>query len=168
MEHERLDRVSLELARAIAGELASRPEWVELARGNVARWASDVGGSARVRPALERWRALLDRPVEEICRAMTDPGEAGQDLRQNSPFAGALPARRVWEIKRSVPRGAGSGLVLTSEQIISNAGCAEEGGAHAERGGTRKPSAAEPQHPPAKKALRNAKMSAGSRVPLLS
>ena len=39
---------------------------------------------------------MLRRPLPEIKRVLTDDGQWARDLRQNSPFAGALsePERR--------------------------------------------------------------------------
>ena len=51
--------------------------------------------------AREGLRMLLaeDSEIAEVLVAMTDEG---QRLRQNSPFAGVLPAAEVWEIKRRI------------------------------------------------------------------
>lgn len=102
MRHEHHDLVSLEIARRIAAELARRPQWIDLARDNLDRW----GRLNRDAPALLRsydeWRDLLNRPLPEICAALTARTDEGQRLRQSSPFAGALRPEEVWEIKRRV------------------------------------------------------------------
>jgi hypothetical protein len=47
----------------------------------------------------EEWRTLLVRPTAEIAAILTAETDEGRRLRQNSPFAGALNAEEVWEIK---------------------------------------------------------------------
>src|SRR5689334_19530312 len=102
MGHELQDRVSLEIARRVAAELPQRPEWLSLARNNLARWtASNVAAPALVRCYAE-WSTLLDRSIPEICSALTADTELGRRLRQNSPFAGALTPAEVWAIKGRV------------------------------------------------------------------
>jgi len=104
MGHERQDRVSLELARRIAAGLAEHPEWVELARRNLDRWACRNSDSPGLLRCYAEWAALLKRPVEEVCAVLTAQTDEGQRLRQNSPFAGVLSPSEVWEIKRSHSR----------------------------------------------------------------
>jgi hypothetical protein len=73
---------------------------LDLARENIARWRnlnSDAPGLIR---CYDEWAALLDRPLAEICAILVMDNDEGQRLRQNSPFAGALPPATVWEIKR--------------------------------------------------------------------
>lgn len=44
----------------------------------------------------DEWQAILERPLDEVRRAIAEQGPRGNDLRQNSPFAGMLsePERR--------------------------------------------------------------------------
>jgi len=99
MSHQSIDTVSLELGRRIAAELRRRPEWLDLARSNLERWTRQNGGVPSLRQSYEEWRGLLSRPLDEVCSVLTAETEEGQRLRQNSPFAGVLPPREVWEIK---------------------------------------------------------------------
>jgi hypothetical protein len=46
------------------------------------------------------WSAVLSGPLGEIVAVLTDPGERASDLRQCSPFAGALEPRERWRILR--------------------------------------------------------------------
>ena len=61
-----------------------------LARDNLTRFM-------RVHPEgmsaywLRRWRDVLDQGADAVLAALTSTSEEGIDLRQNSPFAGALP-----------------------------------------------------------------------------
>jgi hypothetical protein len=47
------------------------------ARGQAKKW-------------LDEWQRLLDGPVDRVLAALTDRSLRGRELRQNSPFAGAL------------------------------------------------------------------------------
>jgi hypothetical protein len=91
--------VSLELARRIAAGLPRHPEWIELARANLRRWSEQNRNAPSLLRCYKEWQQLLLQPVTEIIRALTAETEDGQTLRQNSPFAGALPASEVWKIK---------------------------------------------------------------------
>ena len=99
MGHEVQDAVSLELARRVAEGLPGHPEWLQLAHANLDRWeAANQDAPALLRNYSE-WREWLDRPVPSIAALLLAETDEGQRLRQNSPFAGALPAAEVWEIK---------------------------------------------------------------------
>jgi len=99
VSHELIDEISLELGRCTAARLRQQPELLQLAHENLARW-SRLNASA---PALLRcyaeWRELLRHPVEKICQLLSSDNETARRLRQNSPFAGVLSAREVWELK---------------------------------------------------------------------
>ncbi len=99
MDHHFQDAISLELACRIATGLPDHPEWLELARGNLERWTSQNKDAPSLLRCYEEWRELLARSVFEICAALTAQTDEGQRIRQNSPFAGVLSPREVWEIK---------------------------------------------------------------------
>jgi transcriptional regulator with XRE-family HTH domain len=87
----REDRRSLALHRAIAKRLEQSPEpTLKRARRTLARMACRHAGA---RPLLSRWRALLDRPLEEILEVLVDPRLSARELRHVTPFAGVLTAR---------------------------------------------------------------------------
>ena len=48
------------------------------------------------------WRALLCGPRETLVAALTREDERMRDLRQNTPFAGLVPAAERWKIVREV------------------------------------------------------------------
>ena len=89
--HSRTAVRSLAYHRAVASKLA-KPMVTE-ARHVVFRWREQGRMDQRY---AERWEELLEMPLPEIRRAITAPGPDADDLRQNSPFAGALsePERR--------------------------------------------------------------------------
>lgn len=99
MGHEVQDGVSRELASRIAAGLPEHAEWIELARANLERWSRwnrDAPGLLR---CYEEWRQVLSRPLPVITAILTAETDQGQRLRQNSPFAGVLRPKEVWEIK---------------------------------------------------------------------
>ena len=99
MGHEYQDRVSLEMARRVAAGLRDHPEWLELARANLERWSRQNHDAPTLLRCYAEWSRLLSHPVAEVQAILTAETDEGQRLRQNSPFAGALNAREVLEIK---------------------------------------------------------------------
>jgi hypothetical protein len=87
---------------AFHGLVAQRldDELLERARTRVDRWLAD-GGPVDVARA-ERWRGVLGGPTAGIVAVLTTDDEESQDLRQNTPFAGALSPRERWSIVREV------------------------------------------------------------------
>lgn len=81
---------SLWLNRAVAAELAQDPERVlALARENLARFRQIHAGRSADR-WLKRWQQILDQGPEPAMEALTSTAPEASDLRQNSPFPGAL------------------------------------------------------------------------------
>jgi hypothetical protein len=70
-----------------------RRPMVDEARHVLLRWRADGRIDARY---ADRWERVLDQPLDEIRRVLVDESPEGDDLRQNSPFAGSLsePERR--------------------------------------------------------------------------
>ena len=101
MSHELIDGISLELGRRTATRLRQQPDLLQLARENLDRWTRLNFNAPALLRCYAEWGELLNRPLEEICAALTSENEEGQRLRQNSPFAGVLPAREVWELKQN-------------------------------------------------------------------
>ncbi len=95
MPHDRLERRSLALHRAIAAKLRVRPELLSIARENIERWSRRGG---RSQPYLDTWRAILDRPLEEILQVIVEDSPRMTDLRQSAPFAGVLDPRERWHV----------------------------------------------------------------------
>jgi hypothetical protein len=105
MGHEFQDRVSLEMARIIAAELLRRPELIAFARDNLARWSERNRNTPSLLRCYDEWKAILDKPVEEVCAILTAETDEGQRLRQNSPFTGILSPQTVWDLKRRLRHG---------------------------------------------------------------
>src|SRR5580658_9645950 len=83
--HDRASARSLAYHQAVASRL--RRPMVEEARHVLYRWREQGRIDARY---AERWEQLLERPLPEIRRALVQESQEADDLRQNSPFAGAL------------------------------------------------------------------------------
>jgi hypothetical protein len=89
--HRRADLLSLLYHRAVTERLDDRI--IATARERIRRWRAE----GRLHPHYaDRWGELLSRPVSEIAAVIGEDSAVARDLRQNSPFAGALsePERR--------------------------------------------------------------------------
>lgn len=83
------ERRSLWLAYVVAGRLATEPDQtIKDALDQLSKMRPHARGQAKRR--LDEWERLLHRPVDQILSALTDRSLRGRELRQNSPFAGAL------------------------------------------------------------------------------
>jgi hypothetical protein len=100
VRHELTDEISLAMGRRVAERLSRQPELLQVARDNLDRWTRRNSGAPGLLRCYGEWREILERPLEEICRVLTSDSEEGRRLRQNSPFAGVLSPREVWELKR--------------------------------------------------------------------
>lgn len=89
--HARAERRNRAYHAAVARRL--RRPLVDRARHQLWRWAEEGNIDPRYAAA---WEDVLRRPIADIKRVLTEDSQAARDLRQNSPFAGALsePERR--------------------------------------------------------------------------
>lgn len=95
----REDRRSLHLHRAIARRLERAPGPVlTRARETLALMRA---GHPEAEGLFREWEMLLDRPVQELVPALTDPSPRARELRQVTPFAGVLTAAERAEVYRS-------------------------------------------------------------------
>lgn len=95
MTHEMLDQIKLAQHKLIAKKLRENPEpIVALARRNLRRYIA-----RRPAPASYLWRewlALLEQnSVDRVVAVMTAKTEKATELRQASPFAGALTQEEI-------------------------------------------------------------------------
>jgi hypothetical protein len=74
------------------------PQIVARARARVEAWVREMAIPARY---AREWQRLLQLPLQELEERMIERTEAAHDLRQVSPFAGALDARTRWRIYKS-------------------------------------------------------------------
>jgi excisionase family DNA binding protein len=83
------ERRSLWLAYVVAGRIATEPErTIADALDHLDKMRGSARGQAK--KWLDQWERLLNGPVDQILAALTDRSLRGRELRQNSPFAGAL------------------------------------------------------------------------------
>src|SRR5215813_6628526 len=94
-DHERIDRRSLALHRAIAGKLRADPSLLAIAHDNLDRWSRTSG---RSQPYLDAWREILKRPLDEVLTLLVEDSERMTAMRQSSPFAGVLEPKERWAI----------------------------------------------------------------------
>ena len=83
------ERRSLWLSYVVAGRIATEPErTIGNALAQLDRMRSNARGQAK--RWIDEWERLLNGPVDRLLAALTDRSLRGRELRQNSPFAGAL------------------------------------------------------------------------------
>ena len=108
MPHDRIERRSLALHRAIADKLRAEPELLEIARQNLRNWSALAGGS---QPYWDEWRKILNLPLEDLLKLIQEDNPRMTELRQSNPFAGVLEPKKRWHIydtfesKTHHPRG---------------------------------------------------------------
>lgn len=90
---------SIALHAAVSARLRSHPEILSRARARVRTWLED---GAVARSYAVQWAQLVEGPLDELERALVERSERMDDLRQVSPFAGALAPRERWAILRAV------------------------------------------------------------------
>lgn len=95
--HETAERRSLAYHRVIASRLD--PQLIAEARERVDRLAGE--GHLHPRYA-ERWRKLLETPIERIAEAIAADDPKARELRQGSPFAGVLNEQERRRIVKAV------------------------------------------------------------------
>ena len=93
--HQRIDRRSLALHRAVAGKLRAHPELLQIARDNLDRWTA---AGSRSQPYWDSWREILSRPLPEILNLLGEESERMTALRQATPFAGVLDPAERWAV----------------------------------------------------------------------
>ena len=97
--HRTAELRSLAYHRAIADRIRADRSVLEAARQRVSGWRQSSTVHARY---VEAWCRLLELPIDALVIRLVDDSEHMRDLRQVSPFAGALDARTRWRIWRSV------------------------------------------------------------------
>ncbi len=101
-DHRVAEARSLALHVLAVRRIAADPRLLDRARTTIRNWIGRYGD--RPPAALLEWKALLDRPWQEIAARATALSEQGTRLRQSSPLATLLSAaerRRVHEAFRA-------------------------------------------------------------------
>jgi hypothetical protein len=102
--HALAEERSLALHKLVAERLRADPSLLDRARDRVRSWLRD--GSV-ARPLADAWQEILSHPIEGVAAVLSDAGQHARDLRQTSPFAGAIDARTRWAVWRSVGQRPG-------------------------------------------------------------
>jgi excisionase family DNA binding protein len=96
---------SLWLHRALLGHLLAEPEAViERALKNIQRWRSSHRSDGMTVRYLEEWERVLQSGLDNVVDVITSPTPEACELRQNTPFAGALPDDTRQQVLRSFNR----------------------------------------------------------------
>jgi hypothetical protein len=88
---------SLSYHKAIAERLERQPEVLDTARRRVDGWLRADGEAPFY---ARRWAEVLDQEIPEIAAFLVERSELADELRQSSPFAGALPPPERWRLWR--------------------------------------------------------------------
>jgi hypothetical protein len=95
--HRLAEERSVAYHSVIAGRLRSQPEVLENARRRVEAWLT----SAATTPFYARkWAEILAGDVPSIAAFLVQRSELADELRQSTPFAGALKPQERWKIWR--------------------------------------------------------------------
>jgi hypothetical protein len=96
--HRLAEERSVAYHSAIAERLLAQPEVLDKARRRVETWLAAAGTEA---PFYARqWAAVLARDPASIAAFLVERSELADELRQSSPFAGALTPQERWKIWR--------------------------------------------------------------------
>lgn len=95
--HRLAEERSLAYHKAIAGRLQREPEILEKARQRVRTWLAP-GESAPF--YARKWAEVLAGDPPSIAAFLAERSELADELRQSTPFAGALKPRERWRIWR--------------------------------------------------------------------
>jgi hypothetical protein len=98
MDHQTLDKISLERHRLIARKIDKNPEWgISIVLGNIRRWKK-IG---RHDYFDKEWKKILEtRDWPKIRKFMLSRSEIGQQVRQATPFCGILTEEERMKIYR--------------------------------------------------------------------
>lgn len=95
--HRLAEERSVAYHRVIAGRLQEKPEILENARRRVQEWLAARESSPFY---ARKWAEVLAGDIPSITAFLVDRGELATELRQSTPFAGALRPEERWKIWR--------------------------------------------------------------------
>jgi len=95
--HRLSEERSIAYHRVIAERFRSQPEILDKARQRVQAW---LAASAEPPFYARKWEEILAGDVASIAAFLVDRGELALELRQSTPFAGALQPQERWRIWR--------------------------------------------------------------------
>ena len=95
--HRLAEERSVAYHRVIAERLRHQPEILENARQRVQTW---LASGADARFYARKWAEILAGDVSSIAAFLVERSELADELRQSTPFAGALKPQERWKIWR--------------------------------------------------------------------
>jgi hypothetical protein len=95
--HRLAEERSVAYHSAIAERLRDHPEILENARRRVQEW---LASRERERFYVQKWEEVLKGDVASVAAFLVERSELAVELRQSSPFAGALRPQERWKIWR--------------------------------------------------------------------
>jgi len=95
--HRLAEERSVAYHSAIAERLRDHPEILENARRRVEGWLASPEGA---RFYAWKWAEILKGDASSVAAFMVERSELATELRQSSPFAGALRPQERWRIWR--------------------------------------------------------------------
>ena len=93
--HRLAEERSLAYHRVIAVRIRREPAILSGARHRVSEWITTTPGPP---PFVLAWNEVLEGDPDTIAQLLVDPGEHARELRQSTPFAGALAPQERWRI----------------------------------------------------------------------
>jgi len=90
---------SLAYHREVARRIVDDPTVIARARARVREWSRTLHPVPEYARA---WAVILDQPAVELVRFLEEDSERARELRQSTPFAGALSPQERWRIWRDV------------------------------------------------------------------
>jgi hypothetical protein len=95
--HRLAEERSVAYHRVIAERFPAQPEILANARRRVQTWLTE-----RAEPPFYagKWAEILSGDDSSIARFLTERSEIADELRQSTPFAGALKPQERWKIWR--------------------------------------------------------------------
>src|SRR5215213_14013 len=94
--HRLAEERSIAYHRVIAERLQSQPEVLEMARQRVRTWLSSPRTGRQF--YAQKWAEILAGDVPSIAAFLVERSELAIELRQSTPFAGALQPEERWRI----------------------------------------------------------------------
>jgi hypothetical protein len=95
--HRLAEERSVAYHRVIAGRLQEKPEILENARRRVGFWFE---GRSEAPFYARKWAEILAGDIASIAAFLVERSDLADELRQSTPFAGALQPRERWQIWR--------------------------------------------------------------------
>ena len=97
--HDLAEERSLAYHGRVAELLPTRADLLSTAMQRAQEWA--VSGAHHA-PHAREWLRLLALPLDQLLASLVDPSQPARELRQATPFAGAIDPRERWRLWKEV------------------------------------------------------------------